>query len=259
MTDSHATTLDRLPEIGDVALCMGVFDGVHRGHLVLVQATARVARERRLRAVALVFDPHPDEVVRPGSVVPRLAPLHENLRRLSEAGIDEPVGVRFDEALRALAATEFLEALAPAIQVRALVMSPESAFGRNRSGTPDAMEALGRIAGFHVERVETLLTDSDEPISSGRIRRALADDSLDEANRLLGHPAYLEGMLNPTDEGSLRLDYHAALPAAATYRARTRGATPVEVELRIRSNGRIDLVGAPPGSDRIALDVLSRA
>ena len=71
MTDSHATTLDRLPEIGDVALCMGVFDGVHRGHLVLVQATARVARERRLRAVALVFDPHPDEVVRPGSVVPR--------------------------------------------------------------------------------------------------------------------------------------------------------------------------------------------
>src|SRR5207245_391963 len=100
--------IDELPEIGEAAICMGVFDGVHRGHLALVAATVIAAREQGRRAVALVFDPHPDEVVRPGTRVPRLAPLHENLRRLVDAGIDAPVALRFDDALRALTAEQFL-------------------------------------------------------------------------------------------------------------------------------------------------------
>src|SRR5437773_1242206 len=193
MTDSGALTIQDVPRIGDVALCMGVFDGVHRGHLVLVEATLRAARDRGLAGVALVFDPHPDEVVGPGSHVRRLAPLHENLRRLGVAGI-QPVAVSFDRALRALAAEDFLRAMAPAIRVRALVMSAGSAFGRDRAGTPEAMEILGRSAGFAVERVDALLTEADEPISSRRIRRVLAEGALEEANRLLGHPAYLEGV-----------------------------------------------------------------
>ena len=100
MIDPRATAIDELPDIGEAAICMGVFDGVHRGHLALVGATVSAARERGVRAVALVFDPHPDEVIRPGHRVPRLAPLHENLRRLSDAGIDAPVPVRFDDGKR---------------------------------------------------------------------------------------------------------------------------------------------------------------
>src|SRR4029077_15173731 len=103
MSEARASSVDELPAIGDAAICMGAFDGVHRGHLALVAATVEAARERGLRPVALVFDPHPDEVVRPGTQVPRLAPLSENLRRLRMAGI-EPVPLRFAVALRTLAA-----------------------------------------------------------------------------------------------------------------------------------------------------------
>ena len=74
--------------IGPAALCMGVFDGVHRGHQALVAATRRAADERGASAVALLFDPPPVEVIRPGHRVPRLAPVRENLRRLREAGAD---------------------------------------------------------------------------------------------------------------------------------------------------------------------------
>src|SRR5204862_536425 len=149
--------------------------------------------------------------------------LHENLRRLGVAGI-QPVAVSFDRALRALAAEDFLRAMAPAIRVRALVMSAGSAFGRDRAGTPEAMEILGRSAGFAVERVDALLTEADEPISSRRIRRVLAEGALEEANRLLGHPAYLEGVWSTRDGGRLAFGYHPALPSPGAYRACIRSA-----------------------------------
>ena len=257
MTDIPARGIDELPEIGEAAICMGVFDGVHRGHLALVAATVIAAREQGRRAVALVFDPHPDEVVRPGTRVPRLAPLHENLRRLVDAGIDAPVALRFDDALRALTAEQFLLMLAPAIRVKVLLMTPEAAFGRDRAGTPEAMEAFGRSEGFELRRVERLATADQEPISSGRIRRALAHGAIDQAVDLLGHPAYLEGTLGRGAAGSLQLAYHAAHPAAGNYRARIRDASRTEVIVTIGPDGGVDLVGEPIEDDRIALDLLS--
>jgi len=259
MIDPRATAIHELPDIGEAAICMGVFDGVHRGHLALVGATVSAARERGVRAVALVFDPPPDEVIRPGHRVPRLAPLHENLRRLSDAGIEAPVPLRFDDALRALTAEQFLLTLSPAIRVRALVMTPESAFGRDRGGTPEAMNAFGTSAGFELRRVERLVTPDQQPISSGRIRIALAEGAIHEAVELLGHPAYLEGTPGPGGGGSLELAYYAALPAAGRYRARIRGGSAEDVKLTIAPDGRVDLVGEPIKGEHVALDVLSPA
>src|SRR5579859_956098 len=96
MNGIGAFPIDRLPKVGAAAVSMGVFDGVHRGHLALVRATAAAAAEHGVASVALVFDPHPDEVVSPGTIVPRLAPMIDNLRRLELAGIDRALPVRFD-------------------------------------------------------------------------------------------------------------------------------------------------------------------
>jgi riboflavin kinase/FMN adenylyltransferase len=261
MSDPRATSIDELPDVGDAAVCMGVFDGVHRGHVALIQATAQAARERGARAVVLVFDPHPDEVVRPGTQVARLAPLHENIRRLEAAGVDNAVPLRFDTALRALTAEQFLQALAPAIRVRALLMTPESAFGRDRAGTPDALRGLGRGAGFELITLERLAADGPEPISSGRIRRALAAGEMDEATRLLGHPAYLEGAIRSDGrQAPLQFDYHPALPAPGEYRARIRDTNaPVEIDdvlVRIGPEARVELfLNAPMSVDRVALDL----
>ena len=212
-----------LPTVGPAALCMGVFDGVHRGHLALVAATVAAARERGVASVALVFDPHPDEVVRPGTMVPRLAPLGENLRRLARAGIDHAFAVRFDPALRSLDPDAFLAATARSLALRALVMTPESAFGRNRAGTPDAMRELGARSGFDLvlaERVE----DAGTPISSARVRAALGAGDLATVLRLLGHPLYLEAELLGADGGlhALRFDYLPALPGPGGYPAAVR-------------------------------------
>src|SRR4029077_20205916 len=223
--------------------------------LALVAATVEADRERGLRPLALVFDPHPDEVVRPGTQVPRLAPLSENLRRLRMAGI-EPVPLRFDDALRALTAEQFISAMAPAIRMRMLVMTPESAFGRDRGGTPEALRVIGQTAGFDVRVIERLDPADPEPISSGQIRRALGEGALDEATALLGHPPYLEGRV--ASNGRMALAYHPALPAPGPYQANARVSTPSSVQLRIGPDGMVAVVETPPAAF-VALDLLSRA
>lgn len=223
MTARGAAAIDRLPDIGAAAICMGVFDGVHRGHLALLDATVRAATERGLRSVALVFDPHPDEVLRPGTRVARLAPLDENLRRLAAAGIDAPIAVHFDAALRGLPPEQFLKVMAPAVTVRALVMTPESAFGRDRAGTPDAMRQYGRGAGFQVVLVDRL-TSGAAPISSGGIRRAMARGELDQATRMLGHAPFLEATVSESGgaDQTIAFPYTPALPPPGSYRVTLR-------------------------------------
>ena len=135
-----AIGMDELPAIGPAVITLGAFDGLHLGHRHLAAATAAAARDRDAASVALVFGPHPDEVVRPGTVVERLLPPEVTLGRLSEAGIDHAIEIRFDEATRSLEPEAFLAALAPALEVRAITMTPDSAFGRNAparsSGSP---------------------------------------------------------------------------------------------------------------------------
>jgi riboflavin kinase/FMN adenylyltransferase len=225
--EPRAADLGSLPAIGPVALCMGVFDGVHRGHEALLGATATAAFELRAASVALIFEPHPDEVIHPGSRVERLAPPHVVLERIGSFGIDHALLLRFDDALRGRTAEEFLAGLAPAIEVRALVMTPESAFGRERGGSVDRMRVHGRKAGFEVRVVEPVLV-AGEPVSSSRLRAAVAEGDLDSVTRL-GHPAYLEGTVVDGDHrgrelgyptANLRFAYIPALPPRGVYTGR---------------------------------------
>jgi riboflavin kinase / FMN adenylyltransferase len=224
-TVSSAHPIQALPSVGEAAICMGVFDGVHLGHRALVATTVSAARQRGIQAIALVFDPHPDEVVRPGTRVPRLGTLAENLRRLQEAGIDAPIPVQFDADLRALTPEEFLAAMRPAVTARVLAMTPDAAFGRNRSGTPDAMRLHGRDAGFDLV-LAGLVADADGPISSERVRSAIAEGDIGDAARMLGHPAFLEATpVRRGDQGwLLAYEYAPAQPGPGSYEARIRAA-----------------------------------
>lgn len=263
MSEPVVHDIHDLPGVGPAAVCMGVFDGVHRGHRALAEQTVAAAHARGAASVALVFDPHPDEVVRPGVSVPRLASVGENIRRLSEVGIDHPLAVRFDAALRSLEPADFLAAMAPAIELRALVMTPESAFGRNRAGTPAAMRELGARVGFDLVLADRIVREGGAPISSARIRAVLADGDLDEVVSMLGHPLVLEAeAAAETHPGGgapdgrtwrLQFGYLPALPAigrhAVTVRRTGDGTRPVAAELEVGEGGAVlhapDAVGGP--------------
>ena len=217
-----------IPSIGPAVVTLGVFDGVHRGHRHLLASTAAAARERDAAAVALVFDPHPDEVIRPGTNVPRLLPPKLTLERLNDSGIDHAVIIAFDDELRSLAPEDFCAALSPGIELRGVVMTPDSAFGRGRSGTPVRVAEIGAERGFDVVTVEPLLVGG-MPVSSSRIRSLLGEGEVTAATVLLGNPPVLQGTVVHGDQrgrelgfptANLRFDYTPALPALGIYLGR---------------------------------------
>jgi riboflavin kinase/FMN adenylyltransferase len=217
--------LDELPPVGPAALTLGVFDGVHRGHAALLQATVQAAAERGVAGAALIFEPHPDEVLRPGTVVRRLTPLATVVERIrGDCGVAWPLPVRFDEELRQRSAEEFLTALVRAVELRALVMTPDAAFGRGRGGTVARMRELGAARGFEVVTVDPVQVGG-EVVSSTRIRAAIAAGEIGLA-RTLGYPPRLEGTVVVGDRrgrtlgyptANLAFDYAPAMPALGIY------------------------------------------
>lgn len=223
-----ARGLDELPAIGPAVVTLGAFDGVHLGHRHIVAATAAAAEQRDATSVALVFDPHPDEVVRPGTVVERLLPPEVTLERLTEAGIDHVLAIRFDDAVRSLEPEAFLAGLAPALELRAVTMTPDSAFGRRRAGTLDRVADIGAVEGFDAVAVEPLAVDG-EPVSSSRIRDLLRTGDVQAATALLGGAPLLRGGVVHGDRrgrelgfptANLAFEYRPALPALGIYLGR---------------------------------------
>lgn len=223
-----ASPLASLPEIGPAVVTLGVFDGVHAGHRQLVSATVRAARERDAASVAIVFRPHPDEVLRPGTIVERLLPPAVTLERLHAVGIERAHEVTFDDAMRQMSPEDFLGALAPAIELRGVAMTRDSAFGRGRSGTFERVTDIGRASGFDAIGVESMLVEG-EPISSSRVRALLREGDVVGAATLLEAPPFLRGTVVHGDQrgrelgfptANLAFGYAAALPALGIYLGR---------------------------------------
>jgi riboflavin kinase / FMN adenylyltransferase len=214
-----------VPDIGPAVVTLGVFDGVHLGHRHLIDATVRAARLRDARTVAIVFEPHPAEVIRPGTRVARLLPPAVTRERLAAAGAEHVVVIRFDEELRALAPEAFLAGFAPRIELRGVAMTPDSAFGHRRAGTLERVAEIGAAAGFDAIRVDPLLVDG-EPVSSSRIRALLAEGKVERAAELLGSAPLLRGTVVEGDHrgrelgfptANLAFDYTPALPSLGIY------------------------------------------
>jgi len=223
----HAISLADLPPIGRAVVTLGVFDGVHLGHRALLETTRDAAAEVGMTSAALVFDPPPDEVLRPGSRVARLAPLRVNARRIESLGVERVIAIRFDEGVRALTAEEFLDSLSPALVLGGMAISPRSAFGRGRGGTAERVQQLGAERGFLVRLVAPVEV-AGEPVSSTRIRAAIADGDV-EAARAFGVVPYLEGIVVIGDRrgrelgfptANLRFDYLPAMPSLGIYAGR---------------------------------------
>ncbi len=197
---------------------VGVFDGVHPGHLHVLERLRGLATELGATPVAITFEPHPQAVIT-GRVPELICDPHEKLERMAAAGAAVIVVQRFDEAFRFQTAERFLDRLARGRELAGIVMSHESAFGRDRQGTVETLQRLAARDGWRLVEVDTLEVDG-APVSSSRIRAAVAAGDLAAAERLLGRPYAVVGRPGPSDALGGRVLHMAApfvLPPAGRY------------------------------------------
>lgn len=174
------------------AIAIGAFDGVHLGHLRLLQRTVEDARARGIAAVAVTFDPDPDVVVS-AAPAPKLLSTADRLRALSMSGVDAVLVVPFTREVAALDHTAFFEGvLAPYLGIRAIHVGSDFRLGARGASTLEVIEAWGRERGVSVTG-HHLLLDDGAPVSATRIRSLLGAGELDAAARQLGRRYAVRG------------------------------------------------------------------
>ena len=177
------------PNVTGTVVTVGTFDGVHRGHQdVLARLVAQAARERR-PALAVTFDTHPLEVVRPASAPPLLTVADEKIEVVAETGVDYLGMLPFTAALAAYSAERFVdEILRDRFRMRSLLIGYDHGFGRGRTGDVEVLRTLGARRGFDVEVVPAVALGGGGAVSSTAIRRAVAAGDLAAAEDGLGRP-----------------------------------------------------------------------
>ncbi|MGA7912270.1 MAG: riboflavin biosynthesis protein RibF [Candidatus Dormiibacterota bacterium] len=210
--------------IGAVALTVGSFDGVHRGHLDVIQHTVHAAREAGAEPALITFEPHPRCVLDPANCPQSITTLHEKLALLEAAGIGHAIVLRFDRELASLSPQEFVERLSAAMDIKRWVIGFDFAFGRGRTGSADWL----RSHGHQVEVVAPFLVEGHE-LHSSEIRRLVITGDVDAANRLLGREYAMAGPVEAGEQVGRRLGFPTAnigiepnklVPALGAYAGR---------------------------------------
>ena len=175
------------------AVTIGNFDGVHRGHQLVISQLRRVAEAAGLPTVVIIFEPQPIEFFAPERAPKRLARFREKIAYLKAHQIDYLLCLRFDAELAALSAEDFVQRiLVDSLNTRHLVIGDDFHFGRNRQGNFQFLQQNSGRFGFQVDETETLLQDG-ERVSSTRVRDCIQRDDFDGAAALLGRPYSLSG------------------------------------------------------------------
>jgi len=173
-----------------LALAIGVFDGVHRGHRKLLEEVVRLAAETGALPVALTFDPHPRAVLQPAAPPVLLVSLAERLRLLREAGMAGCAVCAFTPEFARTAPEAFLDELLGDAAIAAIGVGREWRFGAGGRGDAGLLAGYARRHHWRLSAVPELELDG-ETVSASRIRRVIAGGDLAEADRLLGwHYAY---------------------------------------------------------------------
>ena len=187
---THGASDTSLPP---VALTIGNFDGIHRGHQAMLERLVAESRRRGLVSCVLTFEPHPREFFSPRSAPTRLASLREKLELLAARGIGRVHVERFTGPFAALEPEAFVErVLAKRLKARWLLIGEDFRFGARRSGDLALLKSLAGRQGYEVE-VMPAVTRAGVRVSSSAVRAALASGDLALAETLLGRPYAISG------------------------------------------------------------------
>jgi riboflavin kinase / FMN adenylyltransferase len=193
---------------GHVALTIGNFDGVHRGHRAMLERLIEASDDLGLPAAVLTFDPHPREFFSRDNAPPRLSSVRMKLEAFADHRVDRVYIARFNAQFAALAPDAFVEdVLVRTLGVRWVLVGDDFRFGRSRAGDLAALRA--DAATFSVEAMPTVCI-AGERASSTAIRSALAAGDLERAALLLGRPYTVSGHVAHGDKRGRRLGFPTA-------------------------------------------------
>ena len=191
-------------------VAIGNFDGVHRGHQAMIAALREEAARHAAAAVVLTFDPHPIALLAPDRLPPSLSTLPRKAELLEAAGADVLIAVRTTRDLLNLSADEFFRTvLRDALDARGMVEGPDFRFGRDRGGDVPSLRRMCEAAGMTLRVLEPVEADGG-PVSSSRVRAAIAEGRIDEAVAMLGHPYELRGTVVRGDARGRTLGFPTA-------------------------------------------------
>jgi riboflavin kinase/FMN adenylyltransferase len=180
--------------LAGAVVALGNFEGVHRGHRVVIERAVDLARRLGKPAAALTFEPHPRAFFKPNEPVFRLSDERAKLRLLAATALDGAVVVKFDAALAKLSAEDFVERiLCGWLKISGAVVGFDFHFGRDRAGSPMYLIGQGRQRGFEVDVVPEVVKADASRFSSGAVRAALAAGDVADAAALLGAPWFVSG------------------------------------------------------------------
>jgi riboflavin kinase/FMN adenylyltransferase len=235
---------------GPTVATIGNFDGVHRGHQVVLDRAEQAAwrlggrhrppSEGRAAVIAVTFDPHPMQVLAPDRAPVTLTALEHRAELLHGVGADHVLAMPFDRGVAGWSPEQFVQqVLVDTLHVGAVVVGADFRFGARAAGTVDTLRTLGAAFGFEVDAVELVAGVGDAPWSSTVIRAAIAHGDVRSAARALGRDHSVRGVVVEGDKRGRALGYPTAnvpafglvaVPADGVYAGTLR---------------RLDQVGSP--------------
>src|SRR6187397_1652251 len=225
METLHYPEDTRPPWLVHPVIALGNFDGLHRGHLKIIERVKRGAAERGGTPMAMTFDPHPPRIVRPEKAPPLLMTKAQRLEALHQAGIQCVAVVRFTRELSEWDPETFVRTvLVDWLRVSEVWVGANFLFGHGRSGNFTVLRTLGQHYGFRADKIDPVRY-KDFVVSSTRIRRLVSEGRVDEAGALLGHHYFVDGTVVPGAARGRQIGFPTAnmttenelLPPAGVY------------------------------------------
>ncbi|WP_282795856.1 bifunctional riboflavin kinase/FAD synthetase [Streptomyces sp. CC224B] len=215
---------------GRSVVTIGSYDGVHRGHQLIIGRAVERARDLGIPSVVVTFDPHPSEVVRPGSHPPLLAPHHRRAELMAELGVDAVLILPFTSEFSKLAPADFVvKVLVDKLHAKVVVEGPNFRFGHRAAGNVQVLAELGETYDYDVEVVDLYVSGEaggGAPFSSTLTRRLVAEGDVAGAREILGRPHRVEGVVVRGAQRGRELGFptanvetlpHTAIPADGVY------------------------------------------
>ncbi|WP_431774739.1 bifunctional riboflavin kinase/FAD synthetase [Streptomyces cucumeris] len=247
--------LEDIPEDwGRSVVTIGSYDGVHRGHQLIIGRAVARARELGVPAVVVTFDPHPSEVVRPGSHPPLLATHQRRAELMAELGVDAVLVLPFTAEFSRLSPGDFVvKVLVDKLHARVVVEGPNFRFGHKAAGNVEFLRELGTTYDYQVEVIDLYErgeAGGGEAFSSTLVRRLVADGDVTGAMEVLGRPHRVEGVVVRGAQRGRELGFptanletlpHTAIPADGVYAGwLTAGGEAMPAAISVGTNPQFD-------------------